>query len=44
MEIFHFVEIQSVFCLYLQNGFEFLNYTLTLLSKAQYKHFYTSIA
>ena len=27
---FFFVEIQSAFCLYLQNGLEFFNCTLTL--------------
>ena len=28
--VFHFVEIQSEFCLYLQNGLEFSNQTLTI--------------
>ena len=30
VEIFHFVEIQSPFCLYLQNGLEILNLILQL--------------
>ena len=30
VEIFHFVEIQSPFCLYLQNGLEFFNLILQI--------------
>ena len=39
MEIFHFVEMQSVFCLYLQNGLEIFNQILQPWSKFQWKHF-----
>ena len=37
--LFHFGEIQSTFCLYLQTGLEFFNQILQLWSKFQWKHF-----
>ena len=40
VEIFHFVEIQSPFCLYLQNGLEYFKFNFPVLIQVTIEKFW----